>query len=106
MKRLAIVAVLAVAGCVDQGPPPPSPALQKVMAACEAGNETACITVAEVEERQRSERAARQAAVPMPTYQVYQMDPEPFMNRPAPTVTVRTNQCLDGRVVLWPQSCL
>jgi len=79
MKRLALAAVL-LAGCVDQGPPPPSPALQKVMAACEAGNETACITVAEVEERQRSERAARQAAVPMPTYQVYQNDPGAFMN--------------------------
>ena len=67
MRRIAVVFLLA--GCVDQGPPPPSPQLQKVIAACEAGNQTACTTVAEVRERQRSERGNMQSSAPVP--QIY-----------------------------------
>lgn len=79
LKRLLLIA-LALAGCVETPPPAPSPAVQQMMVACDAGNLQACETVAGMEAQER----ARRAAIPLPTYS-NQIDPGPFMTNPQPT---------------------
>lgn len=77
MKRVLIVAALFVSGCV-QPPPPPSPALQRVIAACDAGNTQACITLAELEQMERERTASVAQPVFVPRMQ--RLDPNDFQN--------------------------
>jgi hypothetical protein len=71
MKRLQILAFLALPGCVTE-PPPPSPAAQALTAACQGGNLDACAEI----ERIRLEEARIRASTPV-------FRPTPYYNNPA-----------------------
>ena len=76
--RIILVGLLVtgLTGCVEtSAPPPPSPALQRLMDACKGGNIQACTTIAELEESRRA------SMPPPPVFQPTYIDPGPFMNR-------------------------
>jgi hypothetical protein len=76
MKRLLVIALAGLSGCVDMPPPAPSPAVQQMMASCDAGNLQACESVAQLEAQER----ARRSAIPPPTLNMPPMDASPYMN--------------------------
>ena len=85
LRTAVIVGTLALAGCVESTPPPE---VQKLMAACDAGNLQACAAVAQVREANRANRiAAAQAYQPPVFTPLPQPTPMRTYNMPAPRQT-------------------
>lgn len=56
MKRIAFLAVLAMAGCMENEPPKPHPAMVALQSACDKGDTTACAEILAVEQRNQALR--------------------------------------------------
>ncbi len=76
MKRLIPLALIALAGCDAPHPQAqlPSPAMQKILAACEEGNLDACAFV----EKTRQQEMQRRASIPPPVFQPTYLNPADF----------------------------
>ena len=77
MRYFVVLALVALTGC-EEVAPVVSPAMQKLLASCDAGDTKACVTVADLEQRERE----RRSSIPMPVYTVTPLDPADFRNNP------------------------
>ena len=104
MRYIALALMLTVlSGCVDPlSPPKPSPALQRLMFACDEGDMNACQAVASDEAARRQE--ALQLAQKM---RIEPLDPEPFMRQTAQPVYYAGpwTTCMNGMRVPLGQFC-
>lgn len=64
MKRIALIAVLALAGCEEQKPEP-NPALDRMQAACDAGKMDACQAVLNYHNQRRQAIATALSGTPL-----------------------------------------
>jgi hypothetical protein len=99
--KYGVFAVL-LSGCVSSNPPP-SPAMQQLMAACEQGNVSACQSLAADEAARRQEAIALAQAM-----RIEPMDATPFLNRPAPQAVLYNGPwtyCMNGTRVPYGQYC-
>ncbi len=82
MKYFIVLALIALAGCVEETFTP-SPAMQGLMSACDKGDIASCKNVADLEQRERE----RRSSIPVPVFTSSVLDPADFQNNrqaPAP----------------------
>lgn len=97
--RIAALALL-VQGCVEAAPSGPSPALQKVISACDAGNLQACQTLVEMEQQNRQAALAY-----IPAMQTQPLNPQDFMSQRRFGSPAQQQVCPNGRIVPYPGYC-
>lgn len=96
------IASAALAGCVETAPQKPSPALQRLMFACDEGDTEACKAVAADDAARRQEALILAQSMRTPP-----LDPTPFLRQPAPQMVYYNGpwtQCYNGTRV--PQGML
>jgi len=85
LKVIALFLAVAVSGCVDTLPPAPSAAQQKLQAACDGGDTSACKAILDKEERENAAYNARvqsalsgigQQSDPLSTYAMMTSQPQ------------------------------
>ena len=77
MRRFSLLTLALLSGCIE--PDAPSPAVQKLQEACQAGDMVACGKVADLEQQRRANAAAAAQAFRIPQAQM----PTPMMGAPS-----------------------
>lgn len=114
MKIVALTLTLTICGCVDAPAVQPSPAQQKMQAACDAGDMAACKVILDKDEREGASRQARvQAALSgigrdtsaVDTYAKIAMKPQSVVPMTPLTVTPVMISCFPYEPVAAPGPC-
>ena len=104
MRSVIFVAVaLCLSGCVDpMAAPKPSPAMQRLMFACDEGDVSACQSVANDEAARRQEALALAQSM-----RIAPLDPAPFMRQPVQPAYYNGpwTQCMNGTRVPLGMMC-
>lgn len=87
MKRAYLLAVIALAGCMEAEAPAPPPALVKLQSACDAGDTNACAQVLAYDQRNRALRQQAAASSFSDVWKTPQLQTSPYQPLPAPRQT-------------------
>lgn len=94
------VVLFALSGCVDSGPSPAGIAMQKLTAACDAGDTQACATILDQQQRQKEAWLRAQTPTGPSTAEVYSsVAMQPRASVPIQPLQSGMKVCPNGMIV-------